>query len=117
MSVQMKPTSQIKIRLGIQPNGSVQMFLVHTCRVHMDKYVPFDTGTLAGTVIEEPSRLIYQQPYAKVVYDGVRNGKPINYHKDKHPLATDHWDEKMKSAEIDDVVREVQRFGNFMGVK
>jgi hypothetical protein len=110
MPVKLKPTSQIKIRLGINPNGRVQRFTTHTCRKHMDKYLPFDTGTLATTADEQPNAVVYEQPYAKVVYCGVRNGKEINYHLDKHPLAGPYWDKRMVSAEIQDVVKEVQDY-------
>lgn len=110
MSVKLKPISQIKVRLGIEPNGRVQKFTTHTCRVHMDKYLPFDTGTLATTVEEKSDEVIYEQPYAKTVYYGVRNGKELNYQKDKHPLAGPYWDKRMVSAEIQDVVKEVQDY-------
>lgn len=110
MSVKLKPVSQIKARLGIEPNGRVQKFFTHTCATHMDKYVPFDTGTLAGTIDEKPDAVIYQQPYAEIVYYGVRNGKPINIHTEKHAKASPYWDRQMVSAEIDDVVKEVQNF-------
>lgn len=109
MSVSLKPTSTIKKHLGIEPNGRVQKVFTHSCRVHMDKYVPFDTGTLATTVVENGDTIIYQQPYAKVVYYGVRNGKEINYHLDKHPLAGSYWDKRMVSAEMESIVQEVKK--------
>lgn len=109
MSVKLKPTNVIKAHLGIEPNGRAQKVLTHSCRVHMDKYLPFDTGTLATTAIEKDDMIIYQQPYAKVVYYGKRNGKKINYHLDKHPLAGSYWDKRMVSAEFDDVINEVKK--------
>jgi hypothetical protein len=112
MPVKMKSTSEIKVRLGIQPNGSLEKFLVHACRIHMDKYVPYDIGTLANTALEEPKQIRYQQPYARVVYFGVRNGKDINYHLDKHPLAGPYWDKRMASAEMSEIVKEAQEFLN-----
>ena len=111
MSAKIKPTSVIKARLGIEPNGKVHKFFTHTCRIHNDKYVPFDTGVLAGTVTEETNCYIYEQPYAHYVYEGIsKNGKPLNYHTDKHPLAGRHWDKRMVSAEMQDIVKEVQDF-------
>ena len=113
MPVKMQPTSVIKARLGIEPNGRVQKFFTATCARHMDKYVPYDTGTLADTVKVENDKVIYRQQYARYVYDGVApSGKPLNYHRDKHPLANDHWDKRMWSAERADVVREVQNYVN-----
>ena len=113
MPVKMQPTSVIKANLGIEPNGRVQKFFTNTCRIHNDKYVPFDTGVLAGTVTEETNCYIYEQPYAHYVYEGIsKNGKPLNYHTDKDPLAGSHWDKRMVSAEMQDIVKEVQDFIN-----
>ena len=117
MPVKMAPTSEIKVRLGIDSNGPVQKFFTHTCRVHMDKYVPFDTGTLATTAQEQPTAVIYEQNYAIIVYEGIRNGKELNYKLDKHPLAGPYWDKRMVSAEINDVVSEVQDYIYYHGGK
>ena len=60
---------------------------------------------------EETNCYIYEQPYAHYVYEGIsKNGKPLNYHTDKHPLAGSHWDKRMVSAEMQDIVKEVQDF-------
>ena len=115
MPLKMQPTSVIKANLGLEPNGRVQRFFTHSCRVHMDKYLPFDTGTLATTVDEQPNAVIYEQPYAKIVYYGVRDGKELNYQTDKHPLAGPYWDKRMWSAEGNIVVREVQEEFNHGG--
>ena len=116
MAVKLKPTSVIKARLGIEPNGRVQKFFTNTCAKHMDKYVPRREGTLAETVIidGQPTRnvtadtITYTQNYAKYVYNGIsKSGKPLNY---TTPGTGDHWDERMKSAEMQDVVKEVQEY-------
>ena len=113
MPVKIQPTSVIKANLGIEPNGKVQKFFVHTCRIHNDKYVPFDTGTLADTVTEEKNSYIYEQPYAHYVYEGIsKNGKPLKYNTDKHAYAGSYWDKRMVSAEMQDIVKEVQNFIN-----
>ena len=44
---------EIKKKLGLEPNGKVQAFFTQTCAIHMDKYVPFDTGVLAQTVVKK----------------------------------------------------------------
>ena len=46
----LKPISEIKANLGIEPNGRVQKFFTNACRNHMDKYVPKDTGMLRENV-------------------------------------------------------------------
>ena len=111
MPVKMKPISVIKARLGIEPNGKVQKFFTNTCYRYMDKYVPKDTGALRETVTIDSNSITYEQPYAHYVYEGIsKNGKPLNYHTDKHPLAGSHWDKRMVSAEMQDIVKEVQDF-------
>lgn len=119
MPVSMKPTSTIKAKLGIEPNGRVQKFFTNTCAKKMDKYVPFDEGTLAETVIVggQPTSAVtnntitYETKYARYVYYGIsKSGKPMNYQTDKHPLAGSYWDKRMVSAEMQDIVKEVQDY-------
>ena len=114
----MKPTSVIKARLGLNPGGKAHKFFTQTCAIHMDKYTPFRTGTLATTVINggkttanvKTDKIIYAQKYAIYVYKGTRNGKPMNYRVDKHPLAGPYWDKRMWSAEKNKVIKEVQDY-------
>ena len=125
MPVKLNPTSVIKARLGIEPNGKVHKFLTNTCALHMDKYVPWDTGTLAKTVVVNGrttanvtnNTITYEQPYAKVVYYGVRNGKELNYQKDVHPLAGSYWDKRMWSAEKGQIIQEIQNYIDRFGGK
>lgn len=140
MGHKMKPISSIKARLGIEPNGRVQRFLTNTCYTHMDKYVPMDTGNLASNVDIQANSITYESPYAHYMYvgevygpnipiieDGIvvgwfspkgkkksPTGKAIKYHTDKHKNAGPYWDKRMVSAEINDVVNEVQ---NYIGGK
>lgn len=112
MPVKLKPTSQIKARLGIEPNGRVQKFLTNTCYKHMDKYVPRDEGNLRTIVDIKADSITYESPYAKHQYYGVsKNGKPLNY---RTPGTGDYWDKRMVSAEMQNVVEEVQ---NYVGGK
>jgi len=114
--LKMEPDGVIMANLGIEPNGRVQRFFTNTCARHMDKYVPYDTGTLASTVEVGSDTITYDQPYAKVVYYGIRNGKPLNYSTDKHPLACSYWDRQMVSAEMQDIVKEVQDYARMGGL-
>ena len=112
MPVKLKPTSQIKARLGLEPNGRVQKFLTNTCYKHMDKYVPRDEGNLRTIVDIKADSITYESPYAKYQYYGVsKNGKPLNY---RTPGTGDYWDKRMVSAEMQNVVEEVQ---NYVGGK
>lgn len=117
--LELQPTSVIKAKLGIQPGGPVHKFFTAECAKAMDKYVPYDEGTLAGTVIQNgvptenvhDTYIVYDQEYAHYQWAGVsKNGKRLNYQKDKHSHATDHWDEKMMTAEGDGVTRRVQKY-------
>ena len=88
-----------------------QSFFTNTCMLHMDKYVPYDTGTLANTVITTDNQIIYEQEYASYPYYGItKNGKKMHINTDKHLLASSYWDERMMSAEMEDVAKEVQAF-------
>ena len=112
MPVKLKPTSQIKARLGIEPNGRAQKFLTNTCYKHMDKYVPRDEDNLRTIVDIKSDSITYESPYAKYQYYGVsKNGKPLNY---RTPGTGDYWDKRMVSAEMQNVVEEVQ---NYVGGK
>ena len=114
MPVKLKPTSQIKARLGIQPNGRVQKFFTNTCYKHMDKYVPMRDGNLRTIVDIQSDSITYESPYAQYQYKGMREdgSRPVkNY---TTPGTGPYWDKRMVSAEMQDVVKEVQ---NYIGGK
>ena len=114
MPVKMQPTSIIKARLGIEPNGRVQKFFTNTCYKHMDKYVPKDEGNLRTIVDIQPNSITYESPYARYQYYGEREDgshKVINY---TTPGTGPYWDKRMVSAEMQDIVKEVQ---NYIGGK
>ena len=110
MPVKLKPASQIKARLGIEPNGRVQKFFTNTCYKHMDKYVPKDEGNLRTIVDVESNSITYESPYARYQYYGVRED---GTHKVKNYTTSGtgpYWDKRMVSAEMQDVVKEVQDY-------
>ena len=112
MPVKLKPTSVIKARLGIEPNGRVQQFFTNTCYKHMDKYVPMDNGDLRTVVDIQPDSITYESPYAEYQYYGMRKD---GTHVVKHyttPGTGTYWDKRMKSAEMQEVVKEVQDYIN-----
>ena len=51
-------------KFGMQKNGNAQLFLANTCFRRMQKYVPFETGTLSTTATIKPGKVIYEVPYA-----------------------------------------------------
>ena len=76
----LKPISEIKANLGLESNGRAQKFFTNTCRNHMDKYVPKDTGALRENVALESDSITYQSPYAHAQYVGIVHGSPVrNY--------------------------------------
>lgn len=113
MPVKMQPTSVIKAHLGIEPNGKVQKFFQNTCYKHMDKYVLMDEGNLRTNVdLSNPTQIVYESPYAHAQYIGIVNGSEVkNY---TTPGTGPYWDKRMVSAEMQDVVKEVQ---NYVGGK
>ena len=118
-SLKFKPINIIEANLGLENGGEVHAFFTASCAKAMDKYVPYDKGNLAETVIKDgqPTEnvtvdsITYMQPYAHYVYTGIsKSGKPLNYQKDKHPLAKHHWDIEMWNAEKNDIIRQTQNF-------
>lgn len=84
MAVVIKPTSVIKARLGLEPNGKVQSYFTSTCQKHMDKYVPMRLGNLRRIVDVQPDRIIYKSPYAHAQYVGFTKGEVKNYTKPRN---------------------------------
>lgn len=104
----LKPISTIKANLGINPGGRVQRFFTDTCAKHMDKYIPKDTGMLRTVIDKTINTITYEMPYAHAQYVGEIKGSPVvNY---TTPGTGPYWDERMKSAEMQDVVNEVQEY-------
>lgn len=94
-----------------------------------DKYVPALTGSLAKRTHREKSTIVYPGPYARYLYYGKRkvNAKTgkvpmyipevgyrwpkhatlvpteenLRFNKSMHPLATSHWFEVSKAANLD----------------
>lgn len=74
----LKPISEIKANLGLEPNGRVQKFFTNTCKNHMDKYVPMaDTKQLRENVLIESDNITYQSSYAHAQYIGKVHGSPV----------------------------------------
>ena len=110
MPVKLKPTSQIKTRLGLEPNGRVQKFFTNTCYKHMDKYVPKDEGNLRTIVDIESNSITYESPYARYQYYGIREDGTHRVQNRTTPGTGTYWDKRMVSAEMQDVVKEVQDY-------
>ena len=110
MPVKLKPTSEIKARLGLEPNGRVQKFFTNTCYKHMDKYVPMDEGNLRTNVSINNDSITYESPYARYQYYGIREDGTHEVKNYTTPGTGSYWDKRMVSAEMQDVVKEVQDY-------
>ena len=77
--------SDIKKVLG---GNDVGQFLANRAAEYMEPYVPYRTGHLSESHVETPFLVEYVADYAGIVYEG-RN---MTIHKDRHPMATSHWD-------------------------
>lgn len=73
----LKPISEIKADLGIEPNGKVQRYFTGRCYQHMDKYVPKDIGALREIVVKGTDYIKYNVPYAHAQYVGIVHGSPV----------------------------------------
>lgn len=120
--VEMNRESVIAARLGIDEGGRIHKYFTEQCALHMDRFVPFDSGDLATTVVVNGkttsnvtvNTITYEQPYAKYQYYGMRKDgshkiDEANRKRDFHPLATSHWDRHMVTADMPDIIANVQK--------
>ena len=110
MPVKVNPTSTIKARLGIEPNGRVQKFFTNSCYKHMDKYVPKDSGDLRAIVDINSNSITYEMPYARYQYYGMREDGSHEVKSYTTAGTGPYWDKRMVSAEMQDIVKEVQDY-------
>ena len=110
--VDLKPISTIVADLGLTPNGKVQKFFTNTCYKHMDKYVPQDNGDLRTIVDIQPDSITYEMPYAHYQYMGMREDGTHVVQNYTTPGTGPYWDKRMVSAEMQDIVKEVQNYIN-----
>ena len=107
MSVKFNPTSKIIADLGFAPDGEAVNFLTSECAKSMDKFVPMREGNLRQYKIEG-NQIIYDQPYARYQYHGIRAD---GTHKVKHyttPGTGPYWDKRMESADLPSIIKRVQ---------
>ena len=91
-------------KYGIQENGDTQLFLANTCFRRMQKYVPFDSGTLSTHATVRSGSVTYEEPYAHKQYT-TNKGKGIR---------GKYWDKRMVSAEKELIVKEVETYAKKM---
>lgn len=103
-----KRQSKIINDLGI--NQKLNLFMAQECLQLMTPFVPRDTGALSQTVEtkadNERGIIHYTVPYAHRQYNGIS----FNFSKEKHPLATHHWDKAMLIAKRTQLIKTIDKY-------
>lgn len=121
-----------RIEREVINNDKIGLFAANELRRLMDKYIPKDTGTLAGTVELKPWEVTYLQPYAHFQYVGKlmlspsgsawakKNERKHYVNKDlvqsheKNPKAAKEWDEdalKERGSELGEAIQNyIERY-------
>lgn len=68
-----------------------------------DPYVPYVTGALASNITIDKDGITYNQPYAEEVYESNQI-----HSKEKHPLASSHWDEVAFANHQDEIEKYIE---------
>lgn len=142
MSFTLNNPKEISERLGLQEKGPVQAFATSRCAYYMDEFVPLKSGNLKNNKWVFEDYIVYHSIYAHYVFQGdvmgpnvpIKNSAgsivgwfspiaPKSYTGAKmvyHPEGTQrgsYWHEKMKSAYMDTIVKEVQDYMKLRSAK
>ena len=102
--------SQSKIVNDVGINQKLNLFMAQECMQLMNPFVPMDTGKLSQTVEtkadNERGIVHYLVPYAHRQYTGTS----FNFNKEKHPLATHHWDKAMLIAKRTQLIKTIDKY-------
>lgn len=96
--------------MGMEEHGPVQQAIDQAVVDYAKRYWAWDTGFLANSATGIGTGILtYTADYASELYYGVRdNGRPINYHLDKNPMAGPFPIERMWADHQEDIVRRAQ---------
>ena len=119
--VKMKPVNTILTRMGVNPDGDVQMFVTNTVNRRITRYMPFRSGALSTKLkhIKSATEIEVLGPYARYQYYGkVMEGpapkaltdRDLKYDKTKNPLAGPFWDRRMIANEGAQIADEARRY-------
>ena len=100
VKVKLDRTQNILKDLDLNQKGKVHLFATNSATRRMDKYVPYDSGDLKNTNIVKVGKTTYQMPYAQKQY----------YENKGKGIRGSYWDKRMTSAEINQLVNEVQKY-------
>lgn len=119
--VKMKPVNTILTRMGVKPDGDVQMFVTNTVNRRIIRYMPFRSGALSTKLkhIKSATEIEVLGPYARYQYYGkvmegpapkVVTDRDLKYDKTKNPLAGPFWDRRLIANEGAQIAGEVRRY-------
>ena len=119
--VKMKPVNTILTRMGVKPDGDVQMFVTNTVNRRITRYMPFRSGALSTKLkhIKSATEIEVLGPYARYQYYGkamdgpapkVVTDRDLKYDKTKNPLAGPFWDRRLIANEGAQIAGEVRRY-------
>ena len=119
--VKMKPVNTILTRMGVKPDGDVQMYVTNTVNRRITRYMPFRSGALSTKLkhIKSATEIEVLGPYARYQYYGkVMEGpapkavtdRDLKYDKTKNPLAGPFWDRRLIANEGAQIAGEVRRY-------
>ena len=119
--VKMKPVNTILTRMGVKPDGDVQMFVTNTVNRRVTRYMPFRSGALSTKLkhIKSATEIEVLGPYARYKYYGkamdgpapkVLTDRDLKYDKTKNPLAGPFWDRRLIANEGAQIAGEVRRY-------
>ena len=119
--VKMKPVKTILTRMGVKPDGDVQMFVTNTVNRRIIRYMPFRSGALSTKLkhIKSATEIEVLGPYARYQYYGkvmegpapkVVTDRDLKYDKTKNPLAGPFWDRRMIANEGAQIADEARRY-------
>ena len=119
--VKMKPVNTILTRMGVKPDGDVQMFVTNTVNRRITRYMPFRSGALSTKLkhIKSATEIEVLGPYARYQYYGkvmegpapkVVTDRDLKYDKTKNPLAGPFWDRRLIANEGAQIADEARRY-------
>lgn len=119
--VKMKPVNTILTRMGVKPDGDVQMFVTNTVNRRITRYMPFRSGVLSTKLkhIKSATEIEVLGPYARYQYYGkamegpapkVVTDRDLKYDKTKNPLAGPFWDRHLMNNEGAQIAADVRRY-------
>ena len=111
MATRINSLDKIKRRLNIQDGGPAHAYFTELCYKKMDRFVPRRDDNLRTNVDITVDSITYESPYASYQYFGKRRDGSHVVKNYTTAGTGSKWDKKMKTAHMQDIVKEV---GNYV---